>query len=176
MIRALVNSRWYNNSSNSSSSDSNSTSNSITNSNGKSNRNSNSNSNSNSNTVSGRNPAPPLQPYICQCITCTPVPPSSMSNDMLTGGAGFPSLAQTHFDTVPSNNIKLGAGGFKCRPLKVVQDFFHPQYWNFVCAWMKNCKEAADRSWRKFWPYAWACQITNLAITGHGAWCMSIGP
>ena len=75
----------------------------------------------------GRNPAPPLQPYICQCITCTPVPPSSMSNDMLTGGAGFPSLAQTHFDTVPSNNIKLGAGGFKCRPLKVVQDFFHPQ-------------------------------------------------
>ena len=30
--------------------------------------------------------------------------------------------------TVSSNNIKLGARGFKCRPLKVVQDFFHQQW------------------------------------------------
>ena len=29
--------------------------------------------------------------------------------------------------TVSSNNIKLGARGFKCRPQKVVQDFFHQQ-------------------------------------------------
>ena len=28
----------------------------------------------------------------------TPTPPSSMLKDMLTGGAGFPSLAQIHFD------------------------------------------------------------------------------
>ena len=49
-------------------------------------------------TVGGRNPAPPLQPYIFQCITCTPVPPSWMLNDLLSGGAGFLSLAQIHFD------------------------------------------------------------------------------
>ena len=49
-------------------------------------------------TVDGRNPTQPPQPYIGQCISCTPVPPSSMLNDMLTGGAGFPSLAQIHFD------------------------------------------------------------------------------
>ena len=35
--------------------------------------------------------------------------------------------------TVSSNNIKLGARGFKGRPLKVVQDFFHQQHWNFMC-------------------------------------------
>ena len=28
--------------------------------------------------------------------TCTPAPPSSMLKDMLTGGAGFLSLAQIH--------------------------------------------------------------------------------
>ena len=27
-----------------------------------------------------------------------------------------------------SNNIRLGAGGFKYRPLKVVQDFFHQEH------------------------------------------------
>ena len=51
-----------------------------------------------------------------------------MLNDRLTGGAGFPSLAQIHFDhSVFKQNIQLGARGFKCRPLKVLQDFFHQQ-------------------------------------------------
>ena len=49
--------------------------------------------------VGGRNSAPPIYNLgFANAQLVPPHPEASMLNDMLTGGAGFPSLTQIHFD------------------------------------------------------------------------------
>ena len=66
--------------------------------------------------------------------------------------------------TASSNNIKLGARGFKCRPLKVAQDFFHQQYWNSMCLGeelQRNQRAEADGC---FGHMHFSCQISTFEL------------
>ena len=66
--------------------------------------------------------------------------------------------------TASSNNIKLGARGFKCRPLKVVQDFFHQQYWNSMCLGEELQRISGQKLKDVLAICIFACQIINLWI------------
>ena len=66
--------------------------------------------------------------------------------------------------------LEVAGDGQKCEGPKIQEILFFLRT-EILCAWVKNCKESAGRSWRMFWPYAFFLSDFNLWIKSHQARC-----